>query len=84
LRLHFLEPGANQPGERVFSVNVQGQPALVALDVVKGAGGPNRSLVKELRGIEVQERLVIELTPDPSAKIKASVLSGIEVQAEGW
>ena len=38
--------------------SVQGQPALVSLDVVKEAGGPNRSLVKELRGIEVTDEVI--------------------------
>jgi len=84
VRLHFLEPNATQPGERVFAVRLQGQPALAALDVVQEAGGQNRSLVKELRGIEVTDKLVVDLTPDASAQIKASVLSGVEIQAEGW
>jgi hypothetical protein len=84
LRLHFLEPAAIQPGERVFSVQVQGQPAISNLDIMQEAGGPNRGLVKELRGVEAAERLMIELTPNSSAKVKASVLSGIEIQAEGW
>jgi outer membrane protein assembly factor BamB len=84
LRLCFAEPDPVQPGERVFSVRVQGQPALTALDIAKEAGGPNRSLVKDLPGIEAADRLVIELAPDASSTVRASVLSGIEIQAEGW
>jgi outer membrane protein assembly factor BamB len=84
LRLHFMEPDVTQPGERIFSIRVQGRPAVAAFDVVKEAGGRNRSLVKELPGIEVADKLVIELLPAGDAQMPASVLSGIEVQAEGW
>ena len=84
LRLHFLEPDDLQPGERVFSVRVQGQPAIAAIDVAQEAGGQNVALVKELRGVEVSDKLVIELLPHAGTKMPASVLSGVEIQAEGW
>jgi outer membrane protein assembly factor BamB len=84
LRLHFAEPENVQAGERVFSVSIQGQPAWPALDVTKEAGGRNRSLVKELNGVQVGDELVIEMTPAASSKLQASLLSGVEIQAEGW
>ncbi|MCI0360564.1 MAG: malectin, partial [Planctomycetaceae bacterium] len=84
VRLHFMEPDDVQPGERVFSVKVQGQPAVSALDVVREAGGRNRSLVKEIAGVEVSDWLEIELAADAQAKVPASVLSGVEIVAEGW
>ena len=84
VRLHFAEPDGVQPGERVFDVRVQGKPALVALDVARESGGQNRSLVKEIAGVEVSDRLVIQLAPDKNAKEQAAVLSGLEIQAEGW
>jgi outer membrane protein assembly factor BamB len=84
VRLHFMEPDDVQPGERVFSVNVQGQPAIQGLDVVQQAGGRNRSLVKDIGVVEVTDRLVIEFTPEAGAKVQAALLSGIEIQAEGW
>ena len=84
VRLHFLEPDDVQPGERLFSVSVQGKKLLPSLDVVKEAGGRNRSLVKEITGVMVADELVIDLTPDPAAKIRSSILSGIEMHAEGW
>jgi outer membrane protein assembly factor BamB len=84
VRLHFLEPDAVEPGQRVFSVAVQGQPAIARLDVAKEAGGGNRSLVKEIAGVLVQDRLVIELAPDKGAKEQATLLSGVEILAEGW
>jgi hypothetical protein len=84
VRLHFLEPDDLPPGERVFSVSVQGKKVLQSLDVVQEAGGKNHSLVKEFGGVAVTNDLVIEFDPDPRAKVRAAVLSGIEVQAEGW
>ena len=84
VRLHFLEPDDVPPGERVFSVSVQGKKVLQSLDVVQEAGGKNHSLVKEFGGVAVTDDLVIEFDPDPTAKVRAAVLSGIEVQAEGW
>jgi hypothetical protein len=84
VRLHFLEPDDLRPGERVFSVSLQGKRVLSSFDVVQDAGGRNHSLVKEFGGIAVTDDLVIELAPDPTAKVRAAVLSGIEVQAEGW
>ena len=68
---------------RVFSVAVQGQPAIAELDVVKVAGGRNRSFVREIAGVEVKDRLVIELAPHPKSKQQATLLSGVEIQAEG-
>lgn len=84
VRLHFVEPEEVRPGERLFRVDIQGKPVIPALDVAKESGGRNRSLVKEFAGIGVAQDLVIQLVPDPTAKEQASVLSGIEIQAQGW
>jgi hypothetical protein len=84
VQLHFLEPDAVSVSERVFSVSLQGKKAIESLDVMQEAGGRNRSLVKSVAGVEVTDELFIELIPDSAAKIPASVLSGIEIKAEGW
>lgn len=84
VRLYFLEPDDVQPGGRTFKVQIQGKLVLASLDVVKEAGGPNRALVKEFAGVRVGEDLVIEFAPNPSATYQAPILSGVEVQAEGW
>ena len=84
VRLHFAEPDDVQLGERNFDVHLQGKPALVSLDVLKEAGGRNRALVKVLTGVQVGDELVIELIPNPMSKHQASILSGFEIQAEGW
>ena len=83
IRLHFAELGGAAPGERVFSVRLQGQtPAsLAAIDVVREAGGAGRMLVKEVRGVMVGERLRVELTPTDASKLPA-ILAGLELHQE--
>jgi hypothetical protein len=84
VRLHFAEPDDVEPGERVFGVTIQGKSAFQRLDVAGEAGGRNRSLVKEIKGVEASDRLVIELAATDDAKVRETLLSGIELQAEGW
>jgi outer membrane protein assembly factor BamB len=82
VRLHFMEPDDIEPGERVFGVSVQGKPAIEALDVAGEAGGSNRSLVKEIAGVEATDRIIIDLAPAANSKVPAAVLSGVEIQIE--
>jgi hypothetical protein len=84
VRLHFAEPDAVQTGQRVFEVALQGQTVLRAFDVAREAGGPNRALVKEFKGVRVRKDLTVTLAPTVGASVKQTVLCGIEVQAEGW
>jgi len=84
VKLHFMEPDDLKVGDRVFDIRLQGQAAIQILDVAREAGGRNLSIVKTVRGVEVSDDLLVELTPSPSAKVQASLLSGIEIQAEGW
>lgn len=82
VRLHFVEPAEKKPGERVFSVSLQGRQVIPALDVAQAAGGPYRALVREFKGVAVAKDLVVDLAPAGGAKGSAPVLSGIEVVAE--
>jgi outer membrane protein assembly factor BamB len=84
VELHFLDPDDVQPGERVFDVSLQGKPVIESLDVARESGGQNRSLVRTINGVEVTDLLLIELACTQASKIKACVLSGIEIKAEGW
>jgi outer membrane protein assembly factor BamB len=79
VRLHFMEPDRVQPGERVFHVALQGKQVLEKFDIVREAGAPLRSLVKEFTGVVVNDVLVVRLT----ASAGETVLCGIEVIAEG-
>ena len=59
VRLHFAEPIDLAPGERVFSVRLQGKQVLSDLDVRKLTGAHNRGLVKEFSKVPIADELVI-------------------------
>ena len=80
VRLHFLEPDRLKRGERVFDVALQGRRVLERLDIVREAGGADRALVKEFRGVRVAGELIVTLSPAAGE----AILSGVEVIAEGW
>jgi outer membrane protein assembly factor BamB len=82
VRLHFIEPDHLPPGRRRFDVALQGRPVLKDFDISQEAGGPNRTLVKEFKGIKVAKELTVTLTPSDPASVP--VLCGVEVRAEGW
>lgn len=82
VRLYFAEPEELRPGARVFSVLVQGKTAVKDLDVCAEAGGPRRSLVKEVKGVAADGKLTIRLVPSAQASVRAPILSGVEIMAE--
>ena len=62
VRLHFMEPHQAGSTRRVFRVRLQGTEVLPELDIA-GEAGAMTALVKEFRGIEVRDQLVVELDP---------------------
>jgi hypothetical protein len=81
VRLAFADPDNDQPGRRVFDVKLQGEVVLEGFDVVEAAGGKDRAVVKEFDGIEVSDKLQIELVPKSAspAPEQAPILQGVEV-----
>src|SRR5262249_4324125 len=71
-RLHFAELEDVEAGERLFDVAVQGDTILRGFDIVKEAGGRNRSLIKEVHGVKVGRELVVTFVPSVSAKVSES------------
>ncbi len=82
VRLHFSEPDGLKPGERVFSVSLQGTPVLRNFDIVQEAGGRDRAVVQEFKGISVTDRLDVALNPKAGSSTAAPLLCGIEAIAE--
>ena len=81
VRLHFAETyeGIYGAGERVFSVSLQGKEVLKDLDPFKDAGGALKPLVKEFKGVSVDnDQLVIGFTPN----IENPQICGIEIFSE--
>jgi outer membrane protein assembly factor BamB len=82
VRLVFADPDNRKAGERVFDVALQDKVVLKDVDVVKEAGGPRRSLVKEFTGIQATGQIVVRLTPSAGATDRQPILSGIEIIAQ--
>jgi len=61
VRLVFAEIDGLAPGERVFDVEMDGKPFLTAFDIAREAGGPNRTVVRELHDVSVRHHLRITL-----------------------
>ena len=83
VRLHFTEPEPALPGERVFSVALQGKTVLENLDVAKETGGTYRGLIKEFTGVMIGEELQVTYARAPGTQ-RRPVICGIEVMADGW
>jgi hypothetical protein len=82
VRLCFVEPDGLAPRQRLFSVQLQGREVVRDLDIAHEAGGPNRSLLKEFRGVRVTGNLQLQLTPSPRAACGQTILCGVEVIEE--
>jgi outer membrane protein assembly factor BamB len=75
VRLYFAEPDDVAPGSRVFDVALQGAPVLEGFDIVKEAGKPRRTIIKEFREVAVSDDLVTTF----AARRGEAVVSGIEL-----
>lgn len=81
VRLHFAETydGITAAGQRVFSVSLAGREVLKDLDVFKEAGGSLKPLVKEFKGVSVENgQLVVGFT----ASVQNAEINGIEIATE--
>jgi hypothetical protein len=80
VRLHFAETydGVTAAGERVFDVSFNGKAVLKDFDVFKEAGGGNKPLVKEIKGVEVADKLTIDFT----SNVQNPEINGIEILVE--
>lgn len=79
VKLYFCEPNDVQVGERVMHVSAQGQRVLSSFEVLREASGPRTTLVKELHGVKVRDRLELTFT---AASSLPTVLCGVEIVAE--
>ncbi|MCX7590230.1 MAG: malectin domain-containing carbohydrate-binding protein, partial [Kiritimatiellae bacterium] len=78
VRLHLAELENCRPGERIFSVLIQGNHTLENLDIAQLAGGPMRAIVREVRGVTVTNDVVFQFVPVRGEPL----LCGIECVAE--
>lgn len=66
VRLGFMAPPSDAVGQRVFDIKIQGNVVLGNFDILGNAGGPNKVVIKEFKGIQVESNLEIELVPKVS------------------
>jgi hypothetical protein len=81
VRLHFAETyeGITEAGQRVFSVTINDKVVLPDFDVYKIAGGLQKPVVKEFKGIEVKNgRILIGFV----ANTENPEINGIEILSE--
>ncbi len=78
VRLYFAAPETDRPGGRVFDVALQGKTVLKDFDVAAQAGGANRAVVKEFKGVRVTDALAVSMK---AAKGKA-LLCGVDIIRE--
>lgn len=79
VRLVFAEPDALRTGDRVFSVKLQGVEVLKDFDIVKAAGGANRGVVREFKGISAKDAVEIDFIPSTK---QPPLICGVELAAE--
>jgi len=82
VRLYFAETQGAEIGQRLFDVSLQDQRVLEGFDIAKHAGGPNRLVVREFKGIHIKDDLKINFAPVAAGR--QPLLCGIEIVAEGW
>ncbi len=81
VRMHFTEPEATKPGERVFDVTLQGRKQASGIDIVRETGAPERAVVREFKGVRAGDSMTVGLIPAAGSS-KPPVVSGIEIVAE--
>jgi len=62
-----------------MDVRIQGTEVLHGFDVRSETGARNKAIVKEFRGVRIDEVLKIELSPSAGASVKRTVLCAVEV-----
>ncbi len=82
VRLHFAENyhGVTKPGDRVFSVNVEGESVLKSLDIFREAGERQVAVTRTIRGVRVTDG---ELNVEFKWGERQPVINGMEVVRNG-
>jgi hypothetical protein len=84
VRLLFAAVDGEKSGQRVFDVKLQGRTVLAGFDAAKETGGRQKAVVREFKGIQGGETLLLELVPKAPAPTHASlpIISAMEIIAE--
>ncbi len=81
VRLYFAETDDIEAGRRTFDVSLQGKTVLKDFDIVKEAGDPNRTVIKEFKAVAIKDDLRIAFAG--TSENHGPLLCGVEIIAEG-
>jgi len=84
VRLGFNALPEDVPGQRIFDIKLQDNVVSKNFDILGTAEKPNNAVVKEFKGIRVENDLVLELVPksaEPQVN-QAPIINFIEVIRE--
>jgi hypothetical protein len=84
VRLGFKALLEDKEGRRVFDIKLQDKVVLESFDILKTAGGINRAVIKEFKGIRAEQAIVLELLPQSAnpQMDQAPIINFIEVIRE--
>ena len=84
VRLHFAETEGAKAGKRQFGIRLQGQNVAQGIDIAQLAGGEERALVREFKGIEAAEKIQMDLVAASGAPEAGQMplLQGVEILRE--
>ena len=78
VRLYFMEPTDISPGQRVFSLKLDGKVLVEDLDIAREAGGPSRAISREFKGVQLGGKTTLEFV----RKRGEPLICGLEFAAE--
>ena len=84
VRLHFVAPPGDSPGNRVFDIKLQGEVVRRDFDIVAAAAATGKAVVKAFNGVPVRESLTVEFVPkreNPTLP-EAPLINGVEIVRE--
>ena len=84
VRLHFAEIFDDGAGNRLENIHINRRAVLTNFDIFTAAGGMNRALVKEFRGIRPNRRgnISIRVTSTPDSPDQNAKITAIEILKE--
>jgi outer membrane protein assembly factor BamB len=75
--LYFADVENDAAGRRAFDVKLNSRPVAENFDIVAEAGGGKRGLVRTFKGVNVADKLTIELVPKSADQ--APILNALEI-----
>ena len=84
VELGFNAPSGDRAGQRRFDVKLQGDIVLDGFDIIREADGSDKAVIKEFKGVKVNNVLTVELSSEsinPTIK-EAPIINFIKVVRE--